>query len=301
MGLFLLSIGLTVAVILLSVKLFLMRKAAREICEGFSQKLRSDTNTLLSISSRDQTMCRLADTINVQLRELRAQRRRFLQGDLELKSAVTSISHDLRTPLTAINGYLDLLEPLEKDPRMERYLAIIRNRTDMLSQLTEELFRYSVITSPDYNTEPEVLSVNSVLEESILSFYAALQEQSITPVIQIPQQKVTRTLSRAILSRVFANLISNALKYSDGDLSIVLTEAGTITFSNTAPHLSQVQVERLFDRFYTVETARKSTGLGLSISRILMEQMHGSLSAHYENGVLSLCVQLPDPHDQPHP
>lgn len=88
-------------------------------------------------------MCHLANEINIQLRKLRAERRKFQKGDIELKNAVTNVSHDLRTPLTAIYGYLDLLEQEEKSEKVNRYIAVIKNRTEMLKQLTEELFRYS--------------------------------------------------------------------------------------------------------------------------------------------------------------
>ncbi len=132
------------------------------------------------------------------------------------------------------------------------------------------------------------------MEESILGFYAVLQERNITPNISMPENKVFRKVNRAALSRIFSNLLNNAIKYSDGDLNITLNDTGEITFSNTASDLSEVDVKKLFDRFYTVENARKSTGLGLSISRILIEQMKGTISAQYKNGKLSICIWLPD-------
>ena len=275
-------------------KIVLMRKAAREIAEEFFDKLTGDTNTLIAVSSRDRAMRRLAGEINRHLKELRRQRLRFVQGDVELKSAVANISHDLRTPLTAISSYLNLLDKAEKSETVERYLEIIKDRTECLKQLTEELFQYSVITSPNMDTATETVAVNAVLEESILNFYAALQADNITPDIQITEKRIVRTLNRALLSRVFSNLLSNAVKYSDGDLSIVLNDAGEIFFSNNARGLSKVQVERLFDRFYTVESARKSTGLGLSIARTLVEQMGGSISAEYAGGRLSIRVAFPE-------
>ncbi len=239
-------------------------------------------------------MRRLADTINGQLRKLRTERRRFQQGDLELKQAVTNISHDLRTPLTAICGYLELLEQEEKSEAVNRYLGVMKDRVDILTQLSEELFRYSVIISTRDNSIREQVMINAVLEESIAAFYAALSEQNIVPRIQMCGTKVIRMLDRAALSRVFSNLISNAIKYSDGDLKIVLSENGEITFSNRAPGLDKIQAGRLFERFYTVEAARKSTGLGLAISKTLVEQMNGTISAAYENGRLSICVFFPD-------
>lgn len=281
--------------VILIAKVAFMQKAAREIAEEFSDKLTGDTNTLITVSSRDRAIRCLASEINRHLKELRRQRRRFVQGDMELKGAVANISHDLRTPLTAIASYLNLLEKEEKSEAVERYLEIIRTRTECLKQLTEELFQYSVITSPDMDTATEPVAVNAVLEESILSFYAALQENKIIPDIQMTEKRIVRTLNRAALSRVFSNLLSNAIKYSDGDLGIVLNDAGEIVFSNSALTLSEVQVERLFDRFYTVENARKSTGLGLSIARTLVEQMGGNISAEYTGGRLSIWVRFSEP------
>lgn len=284
---------LSITNIILAAKIALMRRAAREIAEEFADRLAGDTNTLLTVSCRDRAMRRLAGEINGNLKELRRQRRRYVQGDLELKSAVANISHDLRTPLTAVSSYLDLLDKEEKSEALERYLAIIKNRTECLKQLTEEFFQYSVITSPDMDAATEPVAVNAVLEESILSFYAALEAKQITPDINMTEKKIVRSLNREALSRVFSNLMSNAVKYSDGDLSIVLDDDGEITFSNSAPALSEVQVERLFDRFYTVENARRSTGLGLSIARFLVEQMGGSITAGYMGGRLSIRVRLP--------
>ncbi len=289
-----LCVILSITVIALCIKIILMQKSAEKISEELTEKLKSDTNTLISIATQDRAMCRLANDINAQLRELRKQRLRFVQGDIELKNAVTNISHDLRTPLTAISGYLDLLDHVEKNETAERYLEIIKKRTEVLKQLTEELFRYSVVTSPEYSSTTELVAVNGVLEESILGFYAALQERKITPNIHMTENKVMRKLNRAVLSRIFSNLLNNAMKYSDGDLDITLTDAGEIIFANMASSLNEVEAERLFDRFYTVENARKATGLGLSIARTLMEQMNGTITAQYGNGKLSICIQLPD-------
>ena len=289
------AIGVMAVVIAaLLVKISLLHKAVREIEEAFADRLMTDTNTLIDISSRDRYLRSLAAGINVQLRKLRAQRLRYVQGDTELKNAVTNISHDLRTPLTAILGYLDLLEKEEKSETMERYLGIIRNRAEILAQLTEELFRYSVILSAESDTTVETVLLGSVLEESAAAFYTALKERGIVPKIQIPEQKVARNLNRSSLARVLSNLLNNAVKYSDGDLEIRLTEAGEIFFSNRVQGLNEVQVGKLFDRFYTVEAARNSTGLGLAIARTLVERMNGTIDAGYENERLTIQIVFPE-------
>lgn len=289
------SIGILIAIIIaLLVKIHILQKSVKEIEIAVVDRLVTDTNVLIDISSSDKNVRRLANTINGQLRKLRTERRRFQQGDLELKNAVTNISHDLRTPLTALSGYLELLEQEEKSESVNRYIEIIKDRVDILTQLSEELFKYSVIISTKDNITKEQVIINTVLEESIAAFYTVLTERNIVPEIQVSETKVVRMLDRSALSRVFSNLISNVIKYSDGDLKIVLSENGEIAFSNMASGLDEIQVGRLFDRFYTVEAARKSTGLGLTISKTLVEQMKGTISAIYENNRLSIHIFFPD-------
>lgn len=271
---------LAAAVAALLIKIYLMKKSAREIAEKLSEKLSADTNTLIDISSGDRDMRALAEKLNVQLKKLREERRRFQHGDAELKEAVTNISHDLRTPLTAVFGYLDLLEREEKSGTVQQYLGQIRGRTEAMKTLTEELFRYSVVASSQ-PLKYERLCVNSVLEESLAEFYGAVVQQGISPEIDITETRVERTLDKTALKRIFGNIIGNAVKYSDGDLFVSLSEDGTATFSNTAKGLDSVAVSRLFDRFYTVETGGNSTGLGLSIAKLLAEQMGGDITAEY--------------------
>ena len=285
-------IVILVAVIIgLHIKIRLMHKAALEIVDAFQDRLSADTNTLIGISSMDPYMRKLAADINTQLRLLRKERHRYQQGDLELKEAITNSSHDLRTPLTAISGYLDLLEREEKNENVQRYLSQIKNRIEVLKNLTEELFRYSVVTSSQ-ELKPEHMDIVRALEESLLSFYAVMQEKGIQPEIKLPEEPVFRELDAGAVNRIFSNIISNALKYSDGDLSVVMDKNGCVTFSNTAHNLNAVTVGRLFDRFYTVEASRNSTGLGLSIAKLLLERMGGSIEATYKGNQLSIHIQL---------
>ncbi|MCR1840270.1 sensor histidine kinase [Murimonas intestini] len=283
---------LLAAVFGLLVRLYLIRRSVREIGDSFADRLKTDTNTLIDVSCNDKTIKYLASLINEQLKTLRRQSHRYIQGDNELKEAVTNISHDLRTPLTAICGYLDMLEGEEMTENARRYLLIIRNRASALKQLTEELFQYSIIISSGEEQEKEDIVVNSLLEESVAACYAVLKEKGIIPLITMTEEKVRRCLNKNTVSRIFGNIISNAVKYSDGDLSIVLDKDGTVVFSNRAKGLDQIAVGRLFDRFFTVETGRGSTGLGLSIARSLTEQAGGSIHADYKKETLYITVQL---------
>lgn len=287
---------LLLLVLSLVIKILLVQKGIKDLCDEFRTCLSSDTNALITTASGDKHLRRLAENVNQQLRLLRRQRHKFLAGGAELKNAVTNISHDLRTPLTAICGYLELLEQEEKNETVQRYLAAIDNRADALKTLTEELFRYSVILSSSEALTLETVSLNTILEESLAGLYAALKGRGITPQISIPETPVVCQANKDALGRVFNNILSNALKYSDGDLTVTLSEDGIIVFSNTAQTLSEVQVGKLFDRFYTVESARNSNGLGLAIAKHLTEQMAGTIRAEYRGTVLSISVKLPNGH-----
>ena len=148
-------------------------------------------------------------------------------------------------------------------------------------------------TAQENNDNKEDIILNDILEDSLADFYMAFKERGIIPKINMPTEKVICHLNPAALSRVFTNLLSNAIKYSDGDLEITLTDYGEITFTNTAVNLNQIEIERLFDRFYTVNTAKKSTGLGLEISKTLIQQMNGEISAEYKNKKLFINILLP--------
>lgn len=283
--------GLIAAVI----KIYILKRSIAEIREGFSERVLSsmDTNTLISVSSQDKEITRLAAAINSELRELRRLKRQFEQGDMELREAVTNISHDLRTPLTAICGYLDLMQSQPMSESTKRYVSLISERTSALKLLTEELFRYSIILSADEEPSLADISLNAAVEDAVAGFYGALTGRGITPEISICENEVIRKLDKGFVSRILGNVLSNALKYSDGDLGVTLSPDGVITVSNTAASLSEVQVGRLFDRFYTVEAARSSTGLGLSIAKTLCEKMGGSISAEYVCPQLSIIIGFP--------
>ncbi|WP_242836592.1 sensor histidine kinase [Ruminococcus flavefaciens] len=280
------------AIIFLTVKVCLMKKSAKEISAELHRIINGDTNGMIGISSRDKDMRSLADDINKRLKEVRDEQLRYELGNTELKTAITNISHDLRTPLTAICGYLDIMQKNSAPEKQERYLAIIRERADMMKQLTEELFSYSVIATGDTDMEREEVFVNQLLAESISSFYPALKSRGIEPRIELTEQRILRSVNKASLSRVFSNLLNNAVKYSDGDLHITLSDSGIITFANRAEELSAIDVEQLFDRFYTVEAAHHSTGLGLSIARTLVERMGGKINAEYSGGQLIISIGL---------
>lgn len=286
-----LCILLATACAVLAVKIYLMRKSMQEICQCVQLHLSTDTNLPVRISTKDRYVCHLALEMEKQLSQMRKLQLEYQNGNQELKEAVTNISHDLRTPLTAICGYLDLLEKAALSEDAARYVSHIRNRAEAMKELTEELFRYSIVTSmPELKCQP--VDMARVLEESLLNLEGAFGAAHIEPQLTLPKGPVWKELDPVALRRIFDNIISNAIKYSDADFSVSMTAEGMVTFSNQAKGMTPVEVGKLFDRFYTVESARHSTGLGLSIAKLLTQQMGGTIRAEYQDERLQITLKL---------
>ncbi len=282
---------LSAALCCLAAKLFLMRRDLKEVIAELREKLQTDTNTLIVTASSDRAVRRLAAELNAKLAELRARKLQLDCRSTELQNAVTNIAHDLRTPLTSISGYLELLEEEVPEGRASDHCGVIRERTDVLRALTEELFCYSVTESASDPPRKEPVVLNDELEIALAAAYRPLTNAGIVPDIRMPAAPVIRELDKHALQRVFGNVLQNAVKYAAGKLTVSLEADGTIVFSNPAPSLSEVEVGRLFDRFYTVENARGSTGLGLSIARTLTERMGGAIKADHTNGEFRITIR----------
>lgn len=281
---------LSIALLFLIGKLHIMRKTLREIDEGLHQKLETDTNTPVSVSGLDFYARKLTADINKELKSLKKEQRKYKTKNDEIKTAVTNIAHDIRTPLTAITGYLELLSASKLTDTQKKQLQIIQERTENLKELAEELFSYSLAYSQAEDLKYEKLNLGEELENTIAAFYGALKVANIEPEIKITEKPVIRNLDKKAFGRIMSNLINNAIRYSCGDLTISLNDEGIITLSNKTDNMTATDVARLFERFYTVQTAKGSTGLGLSIARMLTEKMGGDITAKSEKG--NLVIQL---------
>lgn len=288
-----LIIGILLVVIIgLILKLALIKKSIKEIRNQTSYILRKDTNNLITISSSDSDVAELTQKLNKELQELRKQKLYYKNGNQELKELMTNVSHDMRTPLTAIKGYVELINKTQDAEKQKKYLKIIEKKINELTVLTEQIFEFSKIVDRNQKIKKEKYCINDILEELLASYYTILNTKKIIPKIEICDKKVYRKIDINIITRVFDNILSNAIKYSDGDLEIKLEENGKITFSNIAKTLDEVTVKKMFNRYYTVENAKKSTGLGLSIAKQLIETCNEKISAKYVNGRLIIEIEL---------
>lgn len=262
---------LIIILIILILKLFFIKKSIKEIRSNLSRILKSDTNNLITIDTNNKEISELANTLNIELKNLRRERLQYENGNQELKRSITNISHDIRTPLTAISGYIDLIKQNEDKEKQEEYIKIVERKTNDLINLTEQLFDFSKTVDITPQIKKEKICINEILEESLANFYVVFKEKNIIPKLEITDKRIYRFVDKNTITRVFENILSNVIKYSSGNFKVKLEENGKIIFSNKASSLDATTVEKIFDRYYTVENAKKSTGLGLSIAKQLVE------------------------------
>ena len=289
-SLLLLTIILFCISIVLILKLCLIKHSIKEIEKSFTYILKADTNNIITISSSDKDIKNLTININDNLTELRKQRLQYKSGNQELKKIITNISHDLRTPLTAIKGYIDLIQQENLSNKQKQYLKIVEKKSNELTELTDQLFEFSKTMDIGTKIKKEKCCMNEILEETLANMYHFFREKQINPKLEICEQKIYKDLDKHSIIRVFENILSNVCKYSNGDFTIVLNEKGMITFSNKATSLDATTVQKIFDRYFTVENAKKATGLGLSISKQLVELNGGEISAEYVKGYLRVQI-----------
>lgn len=274
----------------LVIKIIIIKSELRNIESKLTTIINSDTNNLLTISSNDKDLVRLIKNLNKNLKYLRKLELEYINGNSELKESITNISHDLRTPLTAIRGYIDLINVENLSSKQKEYFNYIDEKTKDLIELTEQLFDFTKSLENYNDLNKKDICLNSFLENIIGSYYAIFKSKNIEPKINITRNKIIKKLDENMLSRIFENIISNSLKYSDGDFNLTLNENGLITISNKSSSLDKTSIKKIFNRYFTVENARKKGGVGLSIAKQLIELNGGTIKAEYKNKVLIISV-----------
>lgn len=278
--------------IVLALKILIIKGEIKNIGDNLERIINADTNNLITISTNEKEIKKLAVLLNENLRNLRKLELEYKNGNQELKSSITNISHDLRTPLTAIRAYLDLMDYKNLSDQQIKYLEIMDNKVKDLTELTEQLFDFAKDMDIQNEFKGEDICINDILEDSIADFYSLFQKHHITPKIEICEEKVIRLLNKNMLKRIFENIISNAIKYGENDFKIKMYDNGIIEFSNKTESLDSTSLEKIFARYYTVRNVKKSNGIGLSIAKQLVELSGGKIEATYKDSWLNIKIKF---------
>ncbi|MBU5316740.1 HAMP domain-containing histidine kinase [Clostridium bornimense] len=289
MNLILLLIILILLVIIIGYK--------REI-KNMSNQIRNSNGYLtpVRISSINKEIENLAMEINNLYKKNHESNLRVKENDENLKESIASMAHDLRTPLTSIMGYIQLIESDSvKDIDKNRYLKIIKKRTENLSNLINSFYDLSRIECNEYKMDLKLVDIKEIFCEVLALFYDNFLEANIEPKVVI-DEKVSKVIADVeSVNRIFSNLINNILKYNSGEVQFIVKDEEKFvvtTFINDAPDLNKEDVEKIFNRFYTGDSSRSdnSTGLGLSIVKALIEEMGHKIEASLEDGKLIINI-----------
>lgn len=260
----------------------------RQICEITKQ---ISENRKLRISLSNKHIEKLAGTINEKNYLEQKTKIQILQEKEQLKQSIANISHDLRTPLTSIQGYLVLLKSCENKEEQEHYFSIIQTKADYLTELLQIFYDLSLIDSEDYILEVEKLDINRIVTDCLIDKYSELKE--LSPIIKTENAPVWITGNTVACKRIIENLITNTMRYSNDYIEIAIDANGIFTVKNTTSELKNIDVNMLFQKFYTVDTSRSNgnTGLGLYIVKELLNKIEGGIEEiSYKNNILTISV-----------
>ena len=260
----------------------------RQICEITKQ---ISENRKLRISLSNKHIEKLAGTINEKNYMEQKTKIQILQEKEQLKQSVANISHDLRTPLTSIQGYLVLLKSCENKEEQEHYFSIIQAKADYLTELLQIFYDLSLIDSEDYILEVEKLDINRIVTDCLIDKYSELKK--LTPTVKTENAPVWITGNTVACKRIIENLITNAIRYSNDYVEIVIDANGIFTVKNTTSELKNIDINMLFQKFYTVDASRSNgnTGLGLYIVKELLNKIDGGIEEiSYKNNILTISI-----------
>ena len=280
---------LSILVITLLIRVVTTNIELKNITRELEEITEKDTNLLLSTSSGDKSIKILVDSLNKELKKLLSLKREYSKGIFDVKKSAENIAHDIRTPLTAIKGYVDLLEKEELSEEGRKYLEIIKGRVDYMKEMIDELFLSLSMKSRGVLNLSNI-DAKSILEEALVSYYNEFKKKGMSPSLMTPNEKVIIKADSKALYRAYSKIISNALKYGEGEFKVEMDEKGNTIFSNLAPNMDSVEANKLLDRYYTISDAKASSGIGLSISKEILQEMGGELKVKLENQRLYISI-----------
>lgn len=292
------TVILAAAVVILLIILIFYKRQIRDICRQLAFLRENESNLLITRQMEAGSVGELADLLNGILEAQRRERKRYRKKEQELSDMYTNLSHDIRTPLTSLNGYFTLLSGSREEEERERYQRIIEERIESLKEMLEELFTYAKLRNEAYELEMEEVSLGRLVKETLFSYYEEWQERNIEPVIRIAEEEIAIRGNVPGLKRLIRNIIKNGLEHGRKEIRIFLTaEKGEaiLRVANRADNPEEIDTDKVFERFYKADPARRraSTGLGLSIAKEFVKRMNGQIRAELLGNEFGIEVRFP--------
>lgn len=286
-----------ILLLIITIQYVRYRRQIKSICRQMLFMEIQETNKMISTSCQKKEILELAEHIN-NLNDLRKKQiQEYKKKDESLKHAITSLSHDIRTPLTALSGYFQLMQESEDEKDHIRYATIISGKINSLKNMLEELFTYTKLQNDNYQLDMQRENITRIVSENIFSFYEEFKNRKIIPKIELDDKDAWVMCSGEAVGRVIRNIIKNALLHGKDNVEFAVKhEKGSFLFicRNCVEQPEEIEIEQVFIQFYKADSARRSTstGLGLAIAKELTERMNGEITAELLEDVFSVTVKF---------
>lgn len=282
---------LCVVISLLAVRLILIKRQLRSV----AKQMEENEQEYICVDFVDKDIEGVALRINKNVDFLQKTKVDAQKNEQAMKDAISMISHDMRTPLTSVIGYLQLAEKSCENEGTLRDIRVALDRARYAGRLVDDFFELSVVESDRYTPQIEKLNICEIVCEEILANYLQFEQKGIVPLFEQADDSIWIQADRKLLTRVIQNIISNGVKYSAGKMEFAITESDCVVLAVSNSVSTQVDAERIFDKFYRADASRKGegAGLGLYICRKLVEAMNGKITAYNENDKLTVMLEFP--------
>ena len=275
----------------------LYRRQIKKICRQISYIRENETNMKLTSSLDSREIITLTENINELIEVYNERITEVNKKDRQLRAILSGLSHDIRTPLTSLDGYFQIMCESDDATQKERYMTVIRQRIDALKNLLEELFTFSKLQDSDLSVNMEKQQINQIVYDSLFSYYDEFTSEGIEPNIDITDEILFVMGNNIMIQRITENIIKNSLVHSKSMVEVKLFREGDSTVflcSNDTENPEDIDVSQVFDRFYKADKARTaaSAGLGLAIAKQMTEKMNGSISASLNRDIFTITVKF---------
>lgn len=256
-----------------------------------------DNNSQMRISSSFsiRPLVEFAEIANDFLDSFHNKEKLYINKEKYLQNTIRGLSHDIRTPLTSLDGYLQVLEEGVEEPNKEKYFNIMKNRIKSLNSIIDQLFTFVKLQEEEYKLEMEKIDISSLALETLFNYYEDFKYRNIEPNINFSKEKIFIRANTDALERIFQNIYKNILEHGDNPLSLSLSENdGKALFISKNKIKGDLKINKddIFKEFYKADNSRRtsSTGLGLAITKALVEKLGGQISTDIEDNIFIIKI-----------
>ncbi|MBR6256041.1 MAG: HAMP domain-containing histidine kinase [Lachnospiraceae bacterium] len=280
---FIIAVSVMVVLILfLLIRLIAVKKELRRVTKLMSE---NKENANINVDFVDGDLQEMIVEVNRLYAEIGRIRFEGKEEEKTIRESISMISHDMRTPLTSIIGYLQIAERSEDKEEVLQNVEIALERAKYLNRLINDFFEISLIESGNVSIKEEKINLSEIICEEILAESPEIDRKGIEPVFEQADSDIFVTADRKMLGRIVQNLTSNAVKYSTGKLEFKIEKSDdkTVLYMISSTD-KKIDTDRVFDRFYKEDSSRTGggAGLGLYICKCFAEQMGGDIAVSQE-------------------